>query len=346
MPSPSSLACTAAAPATGRKGRGNPNLHLAPRCGARTRAGCPCRAPAIRGKQRCRMHGGRSTGPRTAEGLARLRAARTVHGRYTPQWRAHDRRVLTTVRRNRVYLAVLRYLERLPPELVNRFRQRPPELQLPPYATGACLTVAQDREIQRAEKEALAPWKQALASARLAGKLGKFSPTAPAKQQCDAQPRPHAPVPARPDLALPQNPAGNAPATAAPKPHAPENPTAPRTAPTRPYATEPPAAKRSTTTTTQPGHDTPATAASKPHAPENPTALRAAPTRPHAPEPPAGVTTTPPPGRNALAPALTEPHAPEPAPINATPPSLGNRAARRWQRRLERLRQKRTGPRA
>jgi len=29
---------------------------------------------------RCRMHGGRSTGPRTAEGLARLRAARTIHG--------------------------------------------------------------------------------------------------------------------------------------------------------------------------------------------------------------------------------------------------------------------------
>jgi len=29
-----------------------------PRCGARTRAGDPCRSPAARGKQRCRMHGG------------------------------------------------------------------------------------------------------------------------------------------------------------------------------------------------------------------------------------------------------------------------------------------------
>jgi hypothetical protein len=29
---------------------------------------------------RCRMHGGKSTGPRTAEGLERLRAARTIHG--------------------------------------------------------------------------------------------------------------------------------------------------------------------------------------------------------------------------------------------------------------------------
>jgi hypothetical protein len=29
-----------------------------PRCGARTRSGLPCRSPAVRGKRRCRMHGG------------------------------------------------------------------------------------------------------------------------------------------------------------------------------------------------------------------------------------------------------------------------------------------------
>ena len=29
-----------------------------PRCGARTRAGTPCRSPAVAGKRRCRMHGG------------------------------------------------------------------------------------------------------------------------------------------------------------------------------------------------------------------------------------------------------------------------------------------------
>ena len=28
------------------------------RCGARTRSGTPCRAPAVSGKARCRMHGG------------------------------------------------------------------------------------------------------------------------------------------------------------------------------------------------------------------------------------------------------------------------------------------------
>jgi hypothetical protein len=67
-------------PATATKPRGNPNLALAPRCGARTRAGCPCRSPAIHGKLRCRMHGGRSPGPRTPEGRDKVRAAHTIHG--------------------------------------------------------------------------------------------------------------------------------------------------------------------------------------------------------------------------------------------------------------------------
>jgi uncharacterized protein YjcR len=31
-----------------------------PRCGAKTRSGGSCRAPAVRGKTRCRMHGGAS----------------------------------------------------------------------------------------------------------------------------------------------------------------------------------------------------------------------------------------------------------------------------------------------
>ena len=34
------------------------NMAAAPRCGARTRAGHPCRQAAVRGRARCRMHGG------------------------------------------------------------------------------------------------------------------------------------------------------------------------------------------------------------------------------------------------------------------------------------------------
>jgi hypothetical protein len=43
-------------------------------CGAKTRAGGSCRAKAMR-NGKCRMHGGLSTGPKTAEGRARIAAA-------------------------------------------------------------------------------------------------------------------------------------------------------------------------------------------------------------------------------------------------------------------------------
>jgi len=46
------------APASRRAGRWiRPDLAANP-CGARTRAGRPCRAPSVHGKARCRMHGG------------------------------------------------------------------------------------------------------------------------------------------------------------------------------------------------------------------------------------------------------------------------------------------------
>ena len=33
-------------------------MRTSPRCGAKTRKGSPCQAPAVSGKARCRMHGG------------------------------------------------------------------------------------------------------------------------------------------------------------------------------------------------------------------------------------------------------------------------------------------------
>src|SRR4051812_12501638 len=51
-----------------------------PRCGAKCkRTGLPCRSAAMR-NGRCRMHGGRSTGPRTADAVARCAAVATKHG--------------------------------------------------------------------------------------------------------------------------------------------------------------------------------------------------------------------------------------------------------------------------
>ncbi|WP_425057301.1 HGGxSTG domain-containing protein [Sphingobium vermicomposti] len=37
-------------------------LRSAPRCLAKTRQGTECQSPAIKGKRRCRMHGGNSPG--------------------------------------------------------------------------------------------------------------------------------------------------------------------------------------------------------------------------------------------------------------------------------------------
>jgi hypothetical protein len=47
-----------------------------------------CKAPALNGKSVCRIHGGRSNGPRTAEGRQRCAEAKTVHGNETRAKRA------------------------------------------------------------------------------------------------------------------------------------------------------------------------------------------------------------------------------------------------------------------
>lgn len=54
----------------------------APRCGATTRAGAPCRAPCVAQKRRCRMHGG-------ANGSGAPRGNRNAlkHGGYTREMR-------------------------------------------------------------------------------------------------------------------------------------------------------------------------------------------------------------------------------------------------------------------
>ena len=164
-----------------RKRRGNPNLNLSPRCGARTRAGRPCQSPAVFGRQRCRMHGGRSTGPRTPEGLARLRAARTVHGRYGAAARTRSRQVLTIAGRTQTHLDALNYQHRLPAELAARLHPTPPEFTFPPFP-AAPLTAAQDRAMQQSEAAALAPWKQAIATIREADQISRMAARAHAPE--------------------------------------------------------------------------------------------------------------------------------------------------------------------
>lgn len=76
-------------------------MHQAPRCGAPTRQDRPCEGPAVRGKARCRMHGGKSTGPRTSEGIERCRKVRLVHGRYSAESIADRREARETAARIR-----------------------------------------------------------------------------------------------------------------------------------------------------------------------------------------------------------------------------------------------------
>jgi hypothetical protein len=72
--------------------RGLVAAQAAPRCGAwARRTGLPCQKPAM-ANGRCRLHGGCSTDPRTAEGLTRCTAAPTKHGRRNAAARATQRR--------------------------------------------------------------------------------------------------------------------------------------------------------------------------------------------------------------------------------------------------------------
>lgn len=57
-------------------------MHDAPRCSAKSkRSGFLCKAPAVRGRKTCRMHGGTSTGAPIGEGNGNYR-----HGGCTNEW--------------------------------------------------------------------------------------------------------------------------------------------------------------------------------------------------------------------------------------------------------------------
>ena len=137
-----SVATPAHQPRTGPLRNGNPrgNPNLAPRCGAKARTtGCPCRAPAMP-NGRCRMHGGKSTGPRTPAGFANLTRARTTHGKYAQagpkaDLRAFIHHVRVFDRRARLNGAAFDLQPWLPPAFAARLRaDTATELHAPPLA--------------------------------------------------------------------------------------------------------------------------------------------------------------------------------------------------------------------
>jgi len=98
----------------GRLNNGNPpgDYTKAPRCGARTRRGTRCLAPAMK-NGRCRMHGGCSTGPKTLDGLARSQKANWKHGRCSEKARARRRELLAGLAWVGRCTAMLRNVDRL-----------------------------------------------------------------------------------------------------------------------------------------------------------------------------------------------------------------------------------------
>ena len=77
-------------------------MNRASRCGARTRRGKPCRSPAVRGKRRCRMHGGAAGSGAPIGNTNALR-----HGHYTAAAIARRRQLSELIRRARATLANL-----------------------------------------------------------------------------------------------------------------------------------------------------------------------------------------------------------------------------------------------
>jgi hypothetical protein len=69
------------------------------RCNAMSkRTRVQCGAPAIQGRQKCRNHGGFSTGPITLDGVARCAKAKTIHGHETREKREAHRLGMIRIR--------------------------------------------------------------------------------------------------------------------------------------------------------------------------------------------------------------------------------------------------------
>lgn len=69
------------------------------RCGAKTRRGTKCQRPAYKQNGRCGLHGGKSTGARTPEGLQRISEVNLKHGRFSKDKLETQRRAAEVGRR-------------------------------------------------------------------------------------------------------------------------------------------------------------------------------------------------------------------------------------------------------
>jgi len=90
----------------GRATRFGPNWQ-GERCSAKTRRGTACQRPAYKHNGRCGLHGGKSTGATTPEGLQRISEVNLKHGRYTKDKLERKRRAAEVGRECRAKLKII-----------------------------------------------------------------------------------------------------------------------------------------------------------------------------------------------------------------------------------------------
>src|SRR6202521_1983186 len=88
-----------------RNGNPSGDFAKAPRCGAKNRRGTSCQCPAMP-NGRCRLHGGLSSGAKTAEGMERIRRAVIRLGRYSTAAQAERRYIKTLLKEFQTVLRI------------------------------------------------------------------------------------------------------------------------------------------------------------------------------------------------------------------------------------------------
>lgn len=85
------VATTVSTERASNSGNKAPRKRRHPCCEARTRSGALCRAPGIGRGGRCKLHGGKSSGPKTPEGKERsLAAMQAGFEKYIEKYRAQE----------------------------------------------------------------------------------------------------------------------------------------------------------------------------------------------------------------------------------------------------------------
>ena len=78
-------------------------MQVSLRCGAGTRSGTPCQAPALRGKARCRMHGGA-----WGSGAPLGNSNAVKHGHFTGENIAERKQISALLRETQAFLLTLK----------------------------------------------------------------------------------------------------------------------------------------------------------------------------------------------------------------------------------------------